>query len=602
MKSSVWILTGLLALASPAYAREAPKPGPVITSEPAAQSLEMAEIIHQYEALTLDINPAAKARSEDRAPRQWPDVSQQHVENIAQRARALQQDLLALEDHTTPEWKILGHLLDDLIMQAEYDTARIPFTGDWGFHAEPFFAASNLRLRNEEEAEAWISRLNDVPRYFSQHATNMRRGVRTGWTSHADPLSTTTEQVREQVVDAPEDSALWAPFETLPEDMDAETAASLRAAGRQAVMRAVKSYEQLLTYLETDYAMNTRAEAGVGSLPGGHDYYEAAIRHHTAGAGYSPEDIHQLGRSEVARIRAEMESVIDEIGYSGTFDEFLAFLRSDPQFYANTPEDLLEKAALISKRLDAILPQYFGRLPRLTYGVEPVPASIAPGYTTGRYSGGNPEEGMSGTYLVNTYALDQRPLYELPALSAHEAVPGHHIQIALAQELDDVPYFRKNYYATAFGEGWGLYAETLAGEAGIYRTPYERFGALSYEMWRACRLVADTGMHWYGWSREEAEACFEKNSALAPLNIQTEVTRYIGWPGQATAYKIGELKILKLRDRAKTALGPDFDIRAFHDTVLGAGSLPLDALETRVDDWIARQQGSAQPDPDVTAP
>jgi uncharacterized protein (DUF885 family) len=284
-----------------------------------------------------------------------------------------------------------------------------------------------------------------------------------------------------------------------------------------------------------------------------------------------------------------MEGIIAELGYPGTFADFLNFLRTDPQFYPETAEDLLEKASRISKRLDAILPEYFRTLPRLTYGVKPVPDDIAPGYTTGRYSGGDPEEGVAGTYLVNTYALDQRPLYELPALSAHEAVPGHHLQISLAQELRDVPRFRRQYYATAFGEGWGLYAEKLAGEAGIYQTPYERFGQLSYEMWRACRLVADTGMHWYNWTREEAEACFVENSALAPLNIETEVTRYIGWPGQATAYKIGELKILELRQRAKDVLGDDFDIRAFHDAVLGQGSMPLNALDLQIDAWIANQ-------------
>ncbi len=289
-----------------------------------------------------------------------------------------------------------------------------------------------------------------------------------------------------------------------------------------------------------------------------------------------------------------MESIIAEVEFEGTFEEFIAFLRTDPQFYAQTPEELLEKASEMSKRLDAILPRYFGILPRLPYGVEAVPAAIAPGYTTGRYSGGDADKGIAGTYLVNTYALDQRPLYELPALSAHEAVPGHHLQIALAQELRNVPEFRKSYYATAFGEGWGLYAEKLAGEAGFYRTPYERFGQLSYEMWRACRLVADTGLHHYGWSREEAEACFNENTALAPLNIQTEVTRYIGWPGQATAYKVGELKILELRARAKEALGEAFDIRAFHDELLGAGAMPLDALDQRIQMWIETQLSSAQ--------
>ncbi|MEO0786127.1 MAG: DUF885 family protein, partial [Pseudomonadota bacterium] len=261
-------------------------------------------------------------------------------------------------------------------------------------------------------------------------------------------------------------------------------------------------------------------------------------------------------------------------------------------FYARTPQDLLEKASTISKRLDASLPQYFGRLPRLPYGVSPVPASIAPGYTTGRYAQGDPESGRSGTYLVNTYRLDQRPLYELPALTAHEAVPGHHLQIALAQEMRDVPDFRRSFYATAFGEGWALYAEKLAGEAGIYQTPYERFGALSYEMWRACRLVADTGLHWYGWSREQAETCFIENTALSPLNIETEVTRYIGWPGQAVAYKVGELKILELRAEAESALSADFDLRAFHDHLLGEGSMPLSTLQARMRQWISDQQSA----------
>lgn len=322
------------------------------------------------------------------------------------------------------------------------------------------------------------------------------------------------------------------------------------------------------------------------SLDGGREAYAVAVAFHTAGAGYSPEEIHQLGQTEVARIRAEMDAVIEELAFEGSFEDFIAFLRTDPQFYAKTPEQLLEKASEMSKRLDALLPRYFKTLPRLPYGVEAVPAAIAPGYTTGRYSGGDADKGIAGTYLVNTYALDQRPLYELPALSAHEAVPGHHLQIALAQELADVPEFRKSYYATAFGEGWGLYAEKLAGEAGFYRTPYERFGQLSYEMWRACRLVADTGLHHYGWSRKEAAACFNENTALAPLNIQTEVTRYIGWPGQATAYKVGELKILELRARAKEVMGEGFDIRAFHDVVLGAGAMPLDALDQKVQDWI----------------
>ena len=350
------------------------------------------------------------------------------------------------------------------------------------------------------------------------------------------------------------------------------------------------SYEELLRFMQEEYAPNVRAAAGIATLPQGTQIYRAAVAQHTTQPDLTPERIHEIGQEEVARIRREMQAVIEETGFEGTFAEFLEFLRKDPRFYAETPKDLLAEAAVLSKQLDAILPRFFGKLPRLPYGLSPVPAEIAPGYTTARYAGGDAASGRAGTYLVNTYRLDQRPLYELPALTAHEAVPGHHLQISLAQELRDVPDFRRNYYATAFGEGWALYAERIAGEAGLYDTPYKRFGALSYEMWRACRLVADTGLHWFGWTREQAEACFRENSALAEHNIKTEVTRYIGWPGQALGYKIGEITIRNLRAEAETALGNRFDIRAFHDVILEEGAMPLSLLEQRVRDWIADQK------------
>lgn len=558
-----------------------------------AQSLD--DLIGQYEAFNRDGDPdeAAKARGED--ARVWPTVTPEFVAARAETARLMLDALNALEaPGAGPEAAILRHLLQGSVEAHQYDLARIPFTGDWGFFAAPPYTAMRTRLTTRAGAEAWIARVNDLPRFFDEQIANMERGIETGWTQHADPLATSIAQIRAQIVDDPTDSTLYLPFESLDaSELSEMDILSLRTDGKAAVERAIQAYEKLLTFMEEDYAAAARTEPGLATLDGGQTVYATAVGFHTAGAGYTPEDIHQLGQTEVARIRAEMDKIIEEVDFDGEFDAFIAFLRTDPQFYASTPEELLEKASEMSKRLDAILPRYFGKLPRLPYGVEAVPPAIAPGYTTGRYSGGDAEKGIAGTYLVNTYALDQRPLYELPALSAHEAVPGHHLQIALAQELEDVPEFRKSYYATAFGEGWGLYAEKLAGEAGFYRTPYERFGQLSYEMWRACRLVADTGLHHYGWSREQAEACFNDNTALAPLNIQTEVTRYIGWPGQATAYKVGELKILELRAKARTALGEAFDIRAYHDVVLGAGAMPLDALERRVDDWIEEQRAEA---------
>lgn len=576
----------------------------VLAASPFAVSQSLEQIIQRYEAFDRAGNPEETAKANGEEARSWSVVDPRY---LGARAQSAAQMLAAIDvlGYTSegPEVPILRHLLQAHIDADSYDTARIPFTGDWGFFAAPPYTAMRTRLNTRDKAEAWIARLNDLPRYFDQQTANMRRGIDTGWTQHGDPLNTSIAQIRAQIVDDPTQSTLYLPFESLEaSELSEAEIQSIRDKGRVAVIAAMQAYADLLTFMETEYAPNARPEPGLATLEGGQEAYAVAVAFHTAGAGYSPEEIHQLGQSEVARIRAEMDAVVAELAFEGSFEAFIAFLRTDPQFYAETPEQLLEKASEMSKRLDAILPRYFKTLPRLPYGVEAVPAAIAPGYTTGRYSGGDADKGIAGTYLVNTYALDQRPLYELPALSAHEAVPGHHLQIALAQELEEVPEFRKSYYATAFGEGWGLYAEKLAGEAGFYRTPYERFGQLSYEMWRACRLVADTGLHHYGWSRQEAAACFNQNTALAPLNIQTEVTRYIGWPGQATAYKVGELKILELRQMAKDAMAEDFDIREFHDVVLGAGAMPLDALEQRVIDWIATWTADQQDTQFLEAP
>ncbi|ABI75550.1 conserved hypothetical protein [Hyphomonas neptunium ATCC 15444] len=540
-------------------------------------------------------DPAQARDMGDEAPRRWRDVSPGAVAARAERAAGLLAEIEAAETVRQVDQAILARLLTDELAEYHYDSARIPFTGDWGFQAEPVFAAMRLRLRTADEAEAWIARLNDVPRYFAQNRENMTRGIETGWTAHIDPLNTVREQIAAQITDDVAASELYRPLADMSEAIDPESRSRLQAEGLAAAARAIEAYRETLAYIDGTYAPAARAGAGIAGLEGGREAYAALIETHTAGAGYSAEEIHALGLEEVARIRAAMEAVIAETGFDGSFADFLVFLRTDPQFYARSEGELMAAATEIAARLDAILPLYFNRLPELGYTVDPVPASIAPGYTSGRYMSGDPAEGRKGAYLVNTYALDQRPLYELPALSAHEAVPGHHLQIALAQEMADQPYFRQNYYATAFGEGWGLYAEWLASEAGLMQTPYEEFGALSMEMWRACRLVSDTGLHWYGWSREEAETCFKENTALAPLNIQTEVTRYIGWPGQATAYKIGELKIRALRADAESALGEAFDIRAFHDVVLGQGAVPMDVLEMQVKAWIATQSVADAP-------
>jgi uncharacterized protein (DUF885 family) len=568
MKLAV-LAAGILALSAPAFA------------DP------LDPLIEAYESFALASDPGEAARAAGTAPTGWGRVRPRDVSARADEARALLEEIEASGTARAIDAAILTRLLTDEVTADALDTARIPFTGDWGFNAAPVFAALRLRIRTEADADAWVQRLNDVPRFFAENRINMARGITTGWTAHRDPLATMREQIAAQIVEDPATSDLYAPFLSLPDTIPPATAARLKADGLIAVANAIQAYRDTARFIDMTYAPAVRREAGIAALPGGREAYAAAVDAHTAGAGYSPEDIHAIGLDEVARIRAEMHGVMAETGFAGTFSEFQSFLRTDPQFYAQTDTELMDKAKEITGRIDAILPLWFNQLPKLGYTVDPVPLSIAPGYTTGRYAQGDPAEGRQGSYLVNTYALEQRPLYELPSLSAHEAVPGHHLQIALAQEMSGQPRFRQEYYATAFGEGWGLYAERIAGEAGIYQTPYERFGALSYEMWRACRLVADTGLHWYGWTREQAEACFIENSALSPLNIKTEVTRYIGWPGQATAYKIGELKISGLRAEAEGALGERFDIREFHDVVLGQGAVPLDVLEAQVKAWVA---------------
>lgn len=565
---------------------------PVALAEPEDK---LDALISAYEAHVRQGDPDQAGEAAGLPPARWRDVSPQALAERAGRAASLKVDIESAETGRRVDQAILTRLLSDELDDHTYDSARIPFTGDWGFQAEPVFAAMRLRVRTVEEAEAWIARLNDVPRYFAQNRENMTRGIETGWTANVDPLNTVREQIAAQIIEDVAASELYRPLAEMSETIDPESRSRLQIAGLDAAGRAIDAYRETLAYIDETYAPAVRDGAGIAGLEGGREVYAALIETHTAGAGYSAEEIHAIGLEEVARIRAAMEAIIAETGFEGSFADFLVFLRTDPQFYAQSAEELMAAAMEISARLDAILPLYFNRLPGLGYTVDPVPASIAPGYTSGRYMSGDPAEGRKGAYLVNTFALDQRPLYELPALSAHEAVPGHHLQIALAQEMKDQPSFRQTYYATAFGEGWGLYAEWLASEAGLMETPYEQFGALSMEMWRACRLVSDTGLHWYGWTRAEAEVCFIENTALSPLNIQTEVTRYIGWPGQATAYKIGELKIRALRAEAETALGEAFDIRAFHDVVLGQGAVPMDVLEAQVKGWIAANVAAGAP-------
>ena len=505
-------------------------------------------------------------------------------EDFLRRLRAVDRGSLSATDQVS--YDLFDFMVAQRIALARHREWRVPLNSDDGFHAAVLMMNEITSLETTSDYERYIARLNDVPRYFDENIANMRIGMQEGFTLPAEILAGLSKVIAAEQFKRPEDCPLFRPFEDFPDSVPAADRARLVTAGRTAIERAViPAYARFQKFFEQEYRPRARTSIAASELPGGRAYYADLVRYFTTLPDATPEQVHQIGLAEVARIRAEMESIVREVGFKGSFAEFLTFLRTDPQFYAKSADQLLREAAWIAKEIDGRLPSYFGKLPRTPFTVKPVPAQLAPNYTGGRYNPG--ATGAAGEYWVNTYALDKRPLYALPALTLHEAAPGHHLQGALARELTNVPRFRLNFYPHAFGEGWGLYSEKLGEELGVYHTPYQRFGRLTYEMWRACRLVVDTGMHSQGWTRQQALDFLTNNTALSTHEIRTEVDRYIAWPGQALAYKIGELKILELRARAKAALGPRFDIRAFHDAVLDSGGMTLSALERRIDSFIA---------------
>ncbi|WP_419254691.1 DUF885 domain-containing protein [Caulobacter sp. ErkDOM-YI] len=487
--------------------------------------------------------------------------------------------------------QLLNFAIAERLESLSFDESRMPFSSDGGFDVTLLYRANGMRLKTEAEAAKWLELLAKTPDWYDANIANARRGLDTGFVQATPTAQSVLDRARRTAATPVAEEPLLAPLRALPASVPADRKAALIAQGEKVLAEMVAPARAgFVIFMETEYLPKAAKSLAAVDLPDGQRYYAFLARRHTTTA-MTPDQIHDVGRSEVARIRARMQTVMTQTGFKGTLPEFIAYLRKDPKFYATSRQQLLEKASEIAKRADDQLPAHFGVLPRLSYGVRPVPASIEKGYTTGRYFGGDPKIGRAGGLMINTSELDQRALYELPALVLHEGAPGHHTQTSLAQEQTDVPEFRKGLYFNAFGEGWGLYSEWLGEEMGIYRDPYELFGRLSYEMWRACRLVADTGIHWKRWSLEQARACFTDNTALSPVNIEVELARYVSWPGQAVAYKIGELKILELRKRAETALGDRFDERKFHDAVLLQGSLPMAVLEQKIDAWIAQQKG-----------
>jgi uncharacterized protein (DUF885 family) len=567
----------------------------VAQTRTAAES-SLQQIIADYERFLRQDDPVTAGQEGDReALRRLPDVRPEADQARRKELSAFGERLAAINPRELSADAALNHALLTRIVkegvdEAAFDFGRIAFQNDIGFHTLADYLARTMTIASRDDADAWLARLAAVPTFYQQNIANLRRGIQTRYTQPRVVVDRVLEVARKQVVGKPEDSSLLLPFARMPAGIPAAAQNEYRikalALVRDKVLPAQTAFAD---FLAREYVPASRPALAWRTTPGGEASYRFLVRRETT-TDMTPDQIHQLGLDEVVRIRALMETTIRQTDFKGSFADFLKMLRTDPRFYPRTATELLEKASEIAKRSDDQLPRLFGTLPRLTYGVRPVPAEMAEGYTTGRYWQGSMQIGQAGGYMVNTSHLDQRPLYELPALTVHESVPGHHLQIALSQELSGLPYFRRNTSPTAFVEGWGLYSEFLGEEMGIYRDPYEHFGRYSYEMWRACRLVADTGIHWLGWDIEQARRCFTDNSALAPHNIQTELERYISWPGQALAYKVGELRFRQLRREAEQALGERFNVRQFHDVLLLGGPLPLEVVEMRVHEWIRSKQ------------
>jgi uncharacterized protein (DUF885 family) len=505
------------------------------------------------------------------------------------RARQQAIDRSALSPAEQLNYDIFADYLDKHIAETRFRAYRMPISKTNGYHGLfPEFLRF-MPIMTVSDYENYIARLRAFPGMAQDLIDLMRVGLREGQAPPRVTLEGVDGQLRAFIVDEPLKSRFYKPFEKIPETIGPADRERLAATGRAAVMGSVVAgYGALLKFLVQEYLPASREDIAASNLPDGPAFYAHRIRYFTS-LDLTPETVHAKGREEVSRIREEMEAVIRKTGFTGTFREFVDFLRTEPRFYVDTPEKLMKEVSYVLKRIDGELPRLFKTLPRMPYGLKPMPEEIAPGNTSARYWPPAGDGTHAGFFIINTYDLKSRPLYELEALSLHEAVPGHHLQIALQRELEGLPKFRRFGDFTAFVEGWALYAERLGLEAGFYEDPYSDFGRLSLEMWRACRLVVDTGMHSLGWTRRQAIDYLIDNSAETMLNIENEVDRYIGWPGQALAYKIGELKIRELRSRAEESLGARFNVREFHDAVLANGAVPLGTLERLIAEWIGQK-------------
>jgi uncharacterized protein (DUF885 family) len=547
-----------------------------------------------YELAMLESPWFATSMGDPRGQDRLDDLSEEGIERRKQADRDSLVLLRSIDRNALPDVEKVNYdlLLDGL--QKEVNSQRFP--GEYlqmnqmgGPQQDLASLLAMMPNARAEQLENQIARMEALPAYIDQSIILMRKGMEAGVTPPAITLRDVPQQIRNQLVDDASESPLLKGFEELPATVDPLQADSLRKrAAKVYRQQVVPAYEKLLEFTESEYLPGARNTIAARDLPDGEAWYKNNVALRTT-TDLTPRQIHDIGLSEVKRIRARMDEVIKSTGFEGSFEEFLHFLRTDPQFFHTSAEDLMREYRDISKRADPELTKVFGILPRTPYGVIEVPDYAEKSTTTAYYQRGSLKAGRPGYYFANTYALETRPRWEMEALSLHEAVPGHHLQISIQQELEGLPWFRQNPSYTAFVEGWGLYSESLGEEMGFYKDPYSKFGQLTYEMWRAIRLVVDTGMHYLGWSRQQAIDFFKENAGKSEHDIVVEIDRYIVWPGQALAYKIGELKIKELRAHAEETLGDDFNIRAFHDEVLGKGAVPLSVLDANIRAWVRQQ-------------
>ncbi|MGK7389094.1 MAG: DUF885 domain-containing protein [Candidatus Cyclobacteriaceae bacterium M2_1C_046] len=524
----------------------------------------------------------------------WDDMleSNKKYQQVYNEIKSLPEDDLSRQDEITRGILLLQ--VKNNISSIKYKAVLIPFNAEGGFHNAHEYFLHDLPFHNKEDYKAYLSWLPEYANYIRQHQELMERGIKENVMAPKLIVKNMITQLQGLTTTNFLNHPFAFPFQRMTESVNLADSASLVQEARQVLTEnIIPAYQGLHEFVTKEYLPAAPEEVGISNIANGREYYEDRIQYYTT-LDITPDSVFNLGLHEVERIRREMDKIIRQLNFEGNFQEFIHFLRTDPQFYPKTGQELLNYASWLSKKAEGELPKLFSSLYSIPFTVEPVPAAIAPTYTGGRYVQGSRKQDRAGIYWVNTYNLPSRTLYTIPALTLHEAVPGHHLQIMKAAELEDIPQFRKTYYISAFGEGWGLYAEYLGEEMGMYPTPYDLFGRYTYEMWRACRLVVDVGMHYKGWDREKAFKFMSENTALSIHEVNTEIDRYIGWPGQAVSYKVGEITIKNLRNKAEEALGDKFDIQEFHERILSNGSVPLPVLVEEIESYIEEKRSGSK--------